>query len=200
MRAKGLCLLLIAMLAGCSTNTGGTIRPQTSGGSSNGHSLPAQFAHEQGYAGWGFSAAVPGEGTYTPLAWTTAPTGLPYALTSCWVGDPAPQVLIARDRLRPGDGREAVITWQVPTDGTVQLSATFQSLLDDAGGDGVVVTIYRNAARISGPALLPNTAGQANTLTALQRMSAGETVFIRIDPGKLYENDWYGYRVDMVIR
>ncbi len=199
MRDVVLGLLLAVVLAGCSTQNGGTINLEPSG-STDGHSLPGQFSHVQGTDGWGYAAATPGKTDFTPLTWTTAPDGLPYTLTSCWVGTPAPEVLIARDRLRPGDGRQAVLTWLVPQDGTVQLSATFQSLIDDTTGDGVTVTIYCNAAKIAGPTQLPNTAGQANTITALVKMYAGETVYIRVDPGNSYESDWYSYRVDLTIK
>ncbi len=196
----GVCAGLV-LWGGCSAGRGGSMNydPQNPNANPNLFSLPSQFASTQGTLGWSYYAAAAGVNTYTPLAWGTAPSGAPAAVTACWQNAAAPGVLIAGDRLTPGTGQDAVIGWRVSRTGMAQVSLTIQSKTVNAQSNGIAAGIW-----LDDTTLLPLTGvpanGQSQTLTVVHNIEPLHTLYFRFSANGSAAYDWFSYQISITLQ
>ncbi|HEY3418036.1 MAG TPA: hypothetical protein VGM23_14250 [Armatimonadota bacterium] len=181
---------LCVLGAGCTAGGELSFDPTDPGGALP-PALPTHFAGTQGNHGWYYYQAPSGTQSYQTLVWEAAPAGTPYSITQCWGSGASTGALIAREKLCPGQAIDAVIAWHVPTSGLIQVNITLQAAHIDAAGDGVAVSIWQNAQRITEPVIVPNN-GQSQTITTMRTMQGGDTIYIRLDPQEI-GGDWYNY-------
>lgn len=176
---------------------GKTLSVSETPSSANSIALPAQFSATQGNAGWYYYSASPGQSNYQPLTWGATPASTPYQITAGWQQASAPDLLIANGILRPGNGADAVLAWQVSTAGQATINVTLTSLVTDANNTGVVLSIWQNDVQIGGPSIIGDQNGQSPTTSVTHLLQAGDTICLRISAQQDATPDWFGYQVSI---
>lgn len=187
------------LCAGCTSGGSLPYDPAAPPTVTSAFSLPAQFAKYQGSKGWSYYQAAPGGQAYAALAWGAAPAGAGHNILECWRAASDPGVIISERKVHPAPLADAVIAWNASKAGDAQISLSMQSL-EDAGGDGVAVTLWHNATRITEPAILSNGMGQSHSITNQRTVKAGDTLYLRISARESAASDWYSYTVDIVVQ
>lgn len=187
------------LCAGCTSGGSLPYDPAAPPAVSSAFSLPTQFAKFQGSKGWSYYQTAPDALACTALAWGAAPDGTGHNILECWRAAVNPGVIIAERKLHPAVGADVVIAWNAPRAGDAQLTFILQSL-EDAGGDGVSVTLWHNATRITEPAVISNGMGQSHRITSQRTVKAGDTLYLRINARDSAGSDWYSYTVDIVVQ
>ncbi|HOF89130.1 MAG TPA: hypothetical protein PLZ36_13665 [Armatimonadota bacterium] len=198
MRWWSLCLGMVGVIcAGCTAGGSLADDPAHPPAQASRYRLPEEFAAVQGASGWFYHQAAPESAASQPLAWGAAPAEAGHGITDCWRDAANPAALIARHKLHPVAGADAVIAWRAPRAGPAELTVTVSCLDADPEGDGAALTFWHNAARVSEPALLANQLGQTHALTCARTLRAGDTFCLRLHAGADDAADWFSYAVEI---
>lgn len=181
---------------GCSAGSGGTMPVEQEVDGVLHATLPGQFDSRQGTMGWSYCAAPVGTVTTVPLLWQATAGAAPNA-EPCWTESSG--ACVGQTWLRPGNAREVILVWEARALGNAECAFTLQGR--QSGGDGALVSIVHNGARISGPQPVPNTP-QSQTIIALHAVTPGDRIAFCVAPRAKYEDDWFTYqaRVTVAVR
>jgi hypothetical protein len=149
------------------------------------YDLSDDFGSAQGMEGWTFQTWKSGVG-YSPMTWNPS--------TGRWVGTATYDQLWNGTRqvfLSP-DNDQILLNWTAPQAGTVNVTGTVAKF-DATGGDGISVSIWKNATQVwPAPGAWQNVAYN-NTVgyspSQMLTVAAGDAISFRVDQNSTPTND-----------